>query len=47
MNNEATLYITVPCFKKIKDKYNKISALELLRRYVEEIGKPHVIVNIR
>lgn len=32
--------------KKIKDKY-KISALELLRRYKEEIGKPHVIINIR
>lgn len=39
-------YCAPRCDSKESDKY-RISALELLSRSVEEIGKPHVIVNIR
>lgn len=39
-------YCTPLCDSKESDKY-RISALELLSRSVEEIGKPHIIVNIR
>lgn len=40
------LYCTPMCGSKESDKY-RISALELLSRSVGEIGKPHIIVNIR
>lgn len=33
--------------KESKTNTNKISALELLCRYMEEIGKPQVIIDVR
>lgn len=44
LDSETLLHTIVD--SKESDKY-RISALELLSRSVEEIGKPHVIVNIR
>lgn len=45
MDTETLLHTNVLGSKE-SDKY-RISALELLSRSVEEIGKPHIIVNIR